>query len=78
MIATLHCKECGALLYFRDTIHGKLPLDLDVWVEKHQEWHDGINARINEAAQVGAHADMMTTPLGSNSFFRADDVKDWS
>lgn len=49
------CSECGAVI--ADTPNGQ-------YRALHEEWHKNINNRINAAAQVGAHADMMTKPLG--------------
>lgn len=45
------CELCAALV----TKEGRI---------KHADWHQGQSARLNEAAQIGARADMMITPLG--------------
>lgn len=33
---------------------------------RHRRWHAELDRRINAAAQVGAHADMVTRLLGSS------------
>lgn len=50
------CAECGALL-LTDPEVVRMTGDPKIL---HGEWHEAIKSRINEAAKVGQHGDLMT------------------